>query len=59
MTGGNGAMFRARSEQDAKLFVEELQNRPRRRPSRRARRVALVLIGLLVVLGAVLPPLLG
>lgn len=59
MSGGNGAMFRARSEQDAKLLVQEQQSRPRHRPSRRARTIALVLLGLLTVLGAVLPRVLG
>ena len=51
MPVGNGFMFRARREEDANLFVQELQDRRRRRFTRRETYLAgavLLLVGAVV-----------
>lgn len=50
--GGNGFMFRARSEKDAEVFAQEFQRRARRgRSSRIGTVVVVALVLILLVLG--------
>lgn len=52
--GGNGFMFRARSQEDAEIFADEFRRRGRRgRPSRLGAVIVAVIVASLVILGLI------